>query len=74
MATACLGHDPPFDGAAWLNGTAVTAVKDILGGMNGPEQNRYAERARNGGRNSRQGHTNGIRGPKEKYGHVQGTR
>ena len=48
MATAYLGHNPPFDGAAWLNGTAATAVKDILGAMLGPKQYRYAMRARNG--------------------------
>ena len=48
MATACLGHTPPFDGAQWVNGTAVTAVKDILSGMNGPRQHRRAVAARNG--------------------------
>ncbi len=48
MATACLGHSPPFNGAQWLNGTAVTAVKDILNGMRGPKQQRKAIEARNG--------------------------
>ena len=48
MATACLGHNPPFDGAQWLNGTAVVAVKDILHGIAGPKQHRRAVEARNG--------------------------
>ena len=48
MAAACLGHNPPFNRALWLNGTAVSAVKDILGGIQGPKQHQNAVRARNG--------------------------
>ena len=42
------GTIPPFDGAQWLNGTAVVAVKDILRGIRGPRQHRRAAEARNG--------------------------